>query len=162
MTQVPPLRVRPGDIADMARYFVGQAARRKGLPQARLTDEAIRRLESYTFPNNIKVSTRPCFPACHSSVDGQVVAAITYSKAKKYTCTEYVNSDPSTSRSAQGRTSLHTHCTAHFTVKFASGQPSWAGAGADFLGTLLRLVNRCKHSVCIGRVLNMGLMVLVC
>jgi transcriptional regulator with AAA-type ATPase domain len=53
--QVPPLRVRPGDIADLARYFVRQAARRKGLPQANLTEEAIRHLESYTFPNNIKV-----------------------------------------------------------------------------------------------------------
>ncbi|EIE23428.1 hypothetical protein COCSUDRAFT_53335 [Coccomyxa subellipsoidea C-169] len=52
--RVPPLRVRPGDIADLARYFVRQAARRKGLPQANLTQEAIRHLESYTFPNNIK------------------------------------------------------------------------------------------------------------
>lgn len=58
--QVPPLRVRPGDIGDMARYFVGQAARRKGLPQARMTEEAIRHLESYTFPNNIKVCPGDC------------------------------------------------------------------------------------------------------
>ena len=72
MTKVPPLRVRPGDIADMARYFVGQAARRKGLPQARLTEEAIKRLESYTFPNNIKVSTGSCLLACpqHLSCSG--------------------------------------------------------------------------------------------
>lgn len=55
VAQVPPLRVRPGDVADMARYFVRQAARRKGLPAADLTEEAVRRLESYTFPNNIKV-----------------------------------------------------------------------------------------------------------
>ncbi|CAL8472261.1 g11803 [Coccomyxa elongata] len=54
LIKVPPLRVRPGDIADLARYFVGQAARRKGLPQARLTEEAVKHLESYTFPNNIK------------------------------------------------------------------------------------------------------------
>jgi len=47
--------VRPGDVGDMARYFVRQAARRKGLPAADLTEEAVRRLESYTFPNNIKV-----------------------------------------------------------------------------------------------------------
>ncbi len=58
ITQVPPLRVRPGDIADLARYFVRQAARRKGLPQANLTQEAIRHLESYTFPNNIKAGLR--------------------------------------------------------------------------------------------------------
>ncbi len=64
MTQVPPLRVRPGDVADLARYFVGQAARRKGLPQARLTEEAVKHLESYTFPNNIKVSAGQHLPSC--------------------------------------------------------------------------------------------------
>ena len=66
VAQVPPLRVRPGDVADLARYFVRQAARRKGLPQANMTQEAIRHLESYTFPNNIKAGHRNPIPRMHT------------------------------------------------------------------------------------------------
>ncbi len=58
LKQVPPLRLRTADVADLARYFVGQAAKRKGLARIILTADAIRHLESYAFPNNIQVSWR--------------------------------------------------------------------------------------------------------
>jgi transcriptional regulator with GAF, ATPase, and Fis domain len=61
--QVAPLRLRPGDVADLAQYFVRHAAKRKGLRQVSLTQEAILHLESYTFPNNIQVHAAAA-PAC--------------------------------------------------------------------------------------------------
>ena len=53
--QVPPLRVRPADVADMAVYFSRQLSRRSAVRQMGLTSGAVRQLESYDFPNNIQV-----------------------------------------------------------------------------------------------------------
>ena len=51
--QVPPLRVRPQDIQDYARYFLRQMTREKGLFPLEFTSEAMRRLEAGLYPNNI-------------------------------------------------------------------------------------------------------------
>ena len=53
--QVPPLRVRPADVADMAVYFSRQLSKRSAVRQLGLTSGAVRQLESYDFPNNIQV-----------------------------------------------------------------------------------------------------------
>ena len=53
--QVPPLRLRPADIADMAVYFSRQLSKRSAVRQMGLTSGAVRQLESYDFPNNIQV-----------------------------------------------------------------------------------------------------------
>eukprot|EP00879_Flechtneria_rotunda_P013356 GHRR01013946.1.p1 GENE.GHRR01013946.1~~GHRR01013946.1.p1 ORF type:complete len:902 (+),score=300.53 GHRR01013946.1:340-3045(+) len=50
--QVPPLRVRPADILDLARYFVRLLSKQRGV-RLQLTPEAERTLASYTFPNNV-------------------------------------------------------------------------------------------------------------
>ncbi|CAL5226760.1 g9613 [Coccomyxa viridis] len=52
--KVPPLRVRPADIADMAVYFSRQLSKRSAVRQMGLTSGAVRQLESYDFPNNIQ------------------------------------------------------------------------------------------------------------
>ncbi|KAK9840711.1 hypothetical protein WJX84_002965 [Apatococcus fuscideae] len=52
--KVPPLRVRPTDVADLQQFLMRQAARRRGLPRLTLTPTALRQLESYNYPNNIQ------------------------------------------------------------------------------------------------------------
>ncbi|KAK9840246.1 hypothetical protein WJX74_006102 [Apatococcus lobatus] len=52
--KVAPLRVRATDVAELQRYFLKQAARRRGVPSLMLTPAAVRQLQSYNYPNNIK------------------------------------------------------------------------------------------------------------
>ena len=51
---IPPLRERVGEIRQLARLFVTQAAGAAGLPEPRLSDEALELLESYAWPGNIR------------------------------------------------------------------------------------------------------------
>jgi len=51
---LPPLRERTGDILPLASHFVEQAARRHGRPAPRLTAAAMRTLEGYRWPGNIR------------------------------------------------------------------------------------------------------------
>ncbi|PSC70095.1 ATPase AAA [Micractinium conductrix] len=51
--KVPPLRVRPSDIRTMQSYFLQRVAKQRGLPFIRLSDEAVRQLEAYSYPLNI-------------------------------------------------------------------------------------------------------------
>ena len=52
--RVPPLRVRKADIADHVTYYISLMARDRGLPKITVTPEAIRRLQAYDFPNNLR------------------------------------------------------------------------------------------------------------
>lgn len=52
--KVPPLRVRKADLAAQVEYYASLFCRAKGLPKPQLTPEALRRLQSYDFPNNIR------------------------------------------------------------------------------------------------------------
>jgi transcriptional regulator with AAA-type ATPase domain/NAD-dependent dihydropyrimidine dehydrogenase PreA subunit len=52
--KVPPLRVRKADLAAQVDYYTSLYCRAKGLPKPKLTPEALRRLQSYDFPNNIR------------------------------------------------------------------------------------------------------------
>jgi polyferredoxin/transcriptional regulator with AAA-type ATPase domain len=51
--KVPPLRVRPEDIDDLARYLLKTLSRQRGLGPLRLTPEALRQLEAGSYPNNV-------------------------------------------------------------------------------------------------------------
>ena len=51
--RLPPLRDRPGDIAELARHFLGRAAA-DGLPRRQLDAAAVARLEQHGWPGNVR------------------------------------------------------------------------------------------------------------
>lgn len=51
---LPPLRERAGDIHLLFRKFAADFAQKYKMPTVRLTDDAIRMLENYGFPGNIR------------------------------------------------------------------------------------------------------------
>ncbi|HEY9764185.1 MAG TPA: cyclic nucleotide-binding domain-containing protein [Trichocoleus sp.] len=52
--KVPPLRVRKADIEDQVTYYISLICRRRGIDRVRTAPEAIRRLQAYDFPNNLR------------------------------------------------------------------------------------------------------------
>jgi transcriptional regulator with AAA-type ATPase domain/NAD-dependent dihydropyrimidine dehydrogenase PreA subunit len=52
--KVPPLRVRKADLEDWVNYYLSLICRRRGTGPLTVTPEAIRRLQSYDFPNNLR------------------------------------------------------------------------------------------------------------
>lgn len=52
--KVPPLRVRKADIEDYVDYYIGLISRARGKKKIAVTPEAIRRLQAYDFPNNLR------------------------------------------------------------------------------------------------------------
>ncbi|MCU0533855.1 MAG: sigma 54-interacting transcriptional regulator [Hydrococcus sp. Prado102] len=52
--KVPPLRVRKIDLEDLINYYISLVCRAKGLQKSRITPEALRRLQAYDFPNNLR------------------------------------------------------------------------------------------------------------
>ena len=52
--KVPPLRVRKADVEDWLNYYLSLVCRRRGLNRLTVTPEALRRLQSYDFPNNLR------------------------------------------------------------------------------------------------------------
>ncbi|MEO1592684.1 MAG: cyclic nucleotide-binding domain-containing protein [Cyanobacteria bacterium J06632_22] len=52
--KVPPLRVRKADISAIANYFILLNCKRRGVARPRLTPEALRSLQSYDFPGNLR------------------------------------------------------------------------------------------------------------
>ncbi len=52
--KVPPLRVRKTDIKAQVEYYTGLYVRSRGIPKPHITPEALRRLQSYDFPGNLK------------------------------------------------------------------------------------------------------------
>jgi formate hydrogenlyase transcriptional activator len=51
---VPPLRARREDVAELAEHFVAQLARKLGRPACRLRPETLRALEAHDWPGNIR------------------------------------------------------------------------------------------------------------
>lgn len=51
---VPPLRERPEDIPQLAAHFAEHAAKRFGTPSPRLPLAALRRLQEYAWPGNLR------------------------------------------------------------------------------------------------------------
>jgi transcriptional regulator with AAA-type ATPase domain/NAD-dependent dihydropyrimidine dehydrogenase PreA subunit len=52
--KIPPLRVRKGDIKAQVNYFLSRSAHSRSQPKRQLTAEALRRLQAYPFPGNIR------------------------------------------------------------------------------------------------------------
>ncbi|MBE9038023.1 sigma 54-interacting transcriptional regulator [aff. Roholtiella sp. LEGE 12411] len=52
--KVPPLRVRKADIKIQVEYYISLYTRARGIPKPHITPEALRRLQSYDFPGNLK------------------------------------------------------------------------------------------------------------
>jgi len=52
--ELPPLRERPRDIAALARFFLGRAAKNFGKPGMELTAEALQALEAHDWPGNVR------------------------------------------------------------------------------------------------------------
>ena len=50
---MPPLRVRPADIRALQAFFLRAIAKQRDVADIFLTDEAVRALESYSYPLNI-------------------------------------------------------------------------------------------------------------
>ena len=54
LIKVPPLRVRKADISAHVEYYTSLLCRAKGIAKPHLTPEALRRLQAYDFPNNLR------------------------------------------------------------------------------------------------------------
>lgn len=54
LIKVPPLRVRKADISAHVEYYITLLCRAKGIAKPHLTPEALRRLQAYDFPNNLR------------------------------------------------------------------------------------------------------------
>lgn len=52
--KVPPLRVRKADLKATLDYNLSLCCRTRGIPKPSVTPEAVRRLQSYDFPNNLR------------------------------------------------------------------------------------------------------------
>lgn len=54
LIKVPPLRVRKADLADQVNYYISLISRNRKVNKPKITPEALRRLQSYDFPNNLR------------------------------------------------------------------------------------------------------------
>ncbi|HHP7232039.1 MAG TPA: sigma 54-interacting transcriptional regulator [Xenococcaceae cyanobacterium] len=52
--KVPPLRVRKTDIEEQSNYYINLISRQRNCQKTRLTSEALRKLQAYDFPNNLR------------------------------------------------------------------------------------------------------------
>jgi len=52
--KVPPLRVRKADLKALVEYYISLYTRSEGLGKLKVAPEALRRLQSYDFPGNLK------------------------------------------------------------------------------------------------------------
>lgn len=52
--KIPPLRVRKTDIEDYVQYYLALICKSKGITPPELAPEALRRLQAYDFPNNLR------------------------------------------------------------------------------------------------------------
>ncbi len=54
LIKVPPLRVRKTDLDEQINYYLNLIGRNKCLRKTKITPEAIRNLQAYDFPNNLR------------------------------------------------------------------------------------------------------------
>ncbi len=52
--KIPPLRVRKADIEDYLSYYIQLACHAKNIDPVPVTQEALRKLQAYDFPNNLR------------------------------------------------------------------------------------------------------------
>jgi transcriptional regulator with PAS, ATPase and Fis domain len=75
--ELPPLRKRPEDIPDLCRHFLSQVARRENTPFRHIEPEAVRLLQRYDWPGNIRELQNIIERACVLEVEPGVVRAAT-------------------------------------------------------------------------------------
>ena len=71
--KVPPLRVRKADLEDYVNYYINLVSRARGQPTISVTPEAIRRLQAYDFPNNLRELESLVSRALSQAVPGSVL-----------------------------------------------------------------------------------------
>ncbi|WP_017293945.1 sigma 54-interacting transcriptional regulator [Geminocystis herdmanii] len=54
LIKVPPLRVRKADLEDQVNYYISLICRSQRVDKPKITPEALRRLQGYDFPNNLR------------------------------------------------------------------------------------------------------------
>jgi transcriptional regulator with AAA-type ATPase domain/NAD-dependent dihydropyrimidine dehydrogenase PreA subunit len=54
LIKVPPLRVRKADLEEHIKYYINLISKEKCLKKSRITPEALRKLQAYDFPNNLR------------------------------------------------------------------------------------------------------------
>ncbi|MGL5940642.1 MAG: sigma 54-interacting transcriptional regulator [Waterburya sp.] len=54
LIKVPPLRVRKADLEEQINYYLNLIGKNKCLQKTQITPEAIRNLQAYDFPNNLR------------------------------------------------------------------------------------------------------------
>jgi DNA-binding NtrC family response regulator len=52
--ELPPLRERADDVAELARHFLARLSRRYGKPALHFSDEALKRLSEHPWPGNVR------------------------------------------------------------------------------------------------------------
>jgi transcriptional regulator with PAS, ATPase and Fis domain len=75
--ELPPLRKRPEDVPDLCRHFLSQVARRENTPFRHIEPEAVRLLQRYDWPGNIRELQNIIERACVLEVEPGVVRAST-------------------------------------------------------------------------------------
>ncbi len=69
---LPPLRERPGDILPLVRHFLGVYTRRMQIPLPALAEAAVRLLEAYEWPGNIRELENVIHFALLVAADGEI------------------------------------------------------------------------------------------
>ncbi len=54
LIKVPPLRIRKEDIEELVYYYINLISRNQCIKKSRITPEALRKLQAYDFPNNLR------------------------------------------------------------------------------------------------------------
>lgn len=54
MIDLPPLRLREGDVAVIGQHFIDKYSKANGLPPRRLTEAATAKMQSYRWPGNVR------------------------------------------------------------------------------------------------------------
>jgi len=54
LIKVPPLRVRKADLEEQVNYYISLICRDKEVKKVKITPEALRKLQAYDFPNNLR------------------------------------------------------------------------------------------------------------
>ena len=73
--RMPPLRERPGDIPKLARHLLTRICTRSGLAPKQLTDSALRAMQEYEFPGNVRELENMLERALALSDGDRIVAA---------------------------------------------------------------------------------------
>ncbi len=74
---LPPLRQRPDDVADLCRHFLSQVAKRENTPFRHMESEAVRLLQRYDWPGNVRELQNIIERACVLETEPGVVRAAT-------------------------------------------------------------------------------------